>query len=194
MIIGITGGIGTGKSVISSELRRMGYAVYDSDTQAKRLIVEDPALRLRIQQLFGPEAYRDGVYQTQWVAQRVFADPQLLAQLNAIVHPAVRQDIRRWADSLLDEVVFVECAILYIAGLDALCDRVVAITAPQQVRLQRVIARDHSTPERVLARMRSQDAERDLLRADWVVNNDGVASINALAQQIIDYIHPLPVK
>ncbi len=194
MIIGITGGIGTGKSVISSELRRMGYAVYDSDTQAKRLIVEDPALRLRIQQLFGPEAYRDGVYQTQWVAQRVFADPQLLAQLNAIVHPAVRQDIRRWADSLLDEVVFVECAILYTAGLDALCDRVVAITAPQQVRLQRVIARDHSTPERVLARMRSQDAERDLLRADWVVNNDGVASINALAQQIIDYIHPLPVK
>lgn len=194
MIIGITGGIGTGKSVISSELRRMGYAVYDSDTQAKRLIVEDPALRLRIQQLFGPEAYRDGVYQTQWVAQRVFADPQLLAQLNTIVHPAVRQDIRRWADSLLDEVVFVECAILYTAGLDALCDRVVAITAPQQVRLQRVIARDHSTPERVLARMRSQDAERDLLRADWVVNNDGVASINALAQQIIDYIHPLPVK
>lgn len=194
MIIGITGGIGTGKSVISSELRRMGYAVYDSDTQAKRLIVEDPALRLRIQQLFGPEAYRDGVYQTQWVAQRVFADPQLLAQLNAIVHPAVRQDIRRWADSLLDEVVFVECAILYTAGLDALCDRVVAITAPQHVRLQRVIARDHSTPERVLARMRSQDAERDLLRADWVVNNDGVASINALAQQIIDYIHPLPVK
>ena len=194
MIIGITGGIGTGKSVISSELRRMGYAVYDSDTQAKRLIVEDPALRLRIQQLFGSEAYRDGVYQTQWVAQRVFADPQLLAQLNAIVHPAVRQDIHRWADSLLDEVVFVECAILYTAGLDALCDRVVAITAPQQVRLQRVIARDHSTPERVLARMRSQDAERDLLRADWVVNNDGVASINALAQQIIDYIHSLPVK
>ena len=93
MLIGITGGIGSGKSTIAKQLRKMGYAVYDTDSEAKRLIVEDAAVRQQIEQLFGKEVYADGVYQTALVAQRVFTDKSLLAQLNAIVHPAVRQDI-----------------------------------------------------------------------------------------------------
>ena len=93
MIIGITGGIGSGKSVIARQLRQMGYEVYDTDSQAKRLIVEDSKIRKQITALFGSQAYKDGVYQTAFVAQQVFADPTLLARLNAIVHPAVRQDI-----------------------------------------------------------------------------------------------------
>ena len=99
MIIGITGGIGSGKSVIAKQLRQMGYAVYDTDSEAKRLIVEDAHVREQITALFGPEAYKDGVYQTAFVAQQVFnANSQLpiancpspnplLARLNAIVHP-----------------------------------------------------------------------------------------------------------
>ena len=97
MIIGITGGIGSGKSTIAKQLREMGYAVYDTDSEAKRLIVEDVNLRKQMEQLFGKEVYKDGVYQTAMVAQRVFADKSLLARLNAIVHPAVRADILRWA-------------------------------------------------------------------------------------------------
>ena len=100
MLIGLTGGIGSGKSTIAQQLRAMGYAVYDTDSQAKRLIQSDPHVREQITALFGTEVYQDGVYQTALVAQRVFADPVLLSRLNAIVHPAVRADILRWSSSL----------------------------------------------------------------------------------------------
>lgn len=194
MIIGITGGIGSGKSVIAKQLREMGYAVYDTDSEAKRLIVEDAAVRKQMIQLFGSDVYKDGIYQTAFVAQRVFTDKSLLAQLNAIVHPAIRADILRWA-TMQDSpsfrkglgvgLCFVECAILYQAGFDSLCDKVVAVTAPEDIRLERVIARDHSTIDKVRARMRAQSTEQDLLRADIVVNNDGQTPISTLCEQIL---------
>lgn len=194
MIIGITGGIGSGKSVIAKQLRQMGYAVYDTDSEAKRLIVEDAAVRKQMIQLFGSDVYKDGIYQTAFVAQRVFANKSLLSRLNAIVHPAVRADILRWA-TMQDSpsfrkglgvgLCFVECAILYQAGFDTLCDKVVAVTAPEDIRLKRVIARDHSTMDKVRARMRAQSTEQDLLRADIVVNNDGQTPISTLCEQIL---------
>lgn len=198
MIIGLTGGIGSGKSTIAQGLRQMGYAVYDTDSEAKRLIVEDENVRTQMVQLFGNEVYANGVYQTALVAQRVFTDRSLLAQLNAIVHPAVRADILRWA-TMQDSpsfrkglgvgICFVECAILYQAGFDALCDKVVAVTAPEEVRLARVLARDHSTIDKVRARMRAQEAERDIERADIVINNDGKASIPTLCDEIIHLLN-----
>jgi dephospho-CoA kinase len=186
MLIGITGGIGSGKSTIAKQLRKMGYAVYDTDSEAKRLIVENKAVREQMEQLFGKEVYADGVYQTALVAQRVFADKGLLAQLNAIVHPAVKVDILQYLTSnSVSDLLFIECAILYQAGFDTLCDKVVAVTAPEEVRLARVIARDHSTMDKVRARMRAQSADRDLLRADIVINNDGTRPISALCEDII---------
>lgn len=209
MIIGITGGIGSGKSVIAKQLRQMGYEVYDTDSEAKRLIVEDAHVRKQITALFGPEAYKDGVYQTAFVAQQVFnANSQLpiancpspnplLARLNAIVHPAVRQDILRKfrssegsdAAELLFRgsgvLFFIECAILYTAHLDELCDKVVVVTAPEEVRLARTIARDHSDIDKVRARMRAQNVEEDIRRADIIINNDGNTPIPILCEQIL---------
>lgn len=188
MIIGITGGIGSGKSTIAKQLRKMGYAVYDTDSEAKRLIMEDAGLRQQIEQLFGKEVYQDGVYQTALVAQRVFADRSLLTQLNAIVHPAVKADILRWAENMNHPTLcFVECAILYQAGFDTLCDKVVVVTAPEEVRLQRAVVRDHSTIEKVRARMRAQEVEKDIERADLIVNNDGKTEITAICLQIRDF-------
>ena len=188
MIIGITGGIGSGKSTIAKQLREMGYAVYDTDSEAKRLIVEDAGVREEIEQLFGKEVYKDGVYQTALVAQRVFADQSLLARLNAIVHPAVKADILRWAENINHPTLcFVECAILYQAGFDTLCDKVVVVTAPEEVRLQRAVTRDHSTIEKVRARMRAQEVEKDIERADLIVNNDGKTEITAICLQIRDF-------
>ena len=188
MIIGITGGIGSGKSTIAKQLRKMGYAVYDTDSEAKRLIMEDAHVRQQIEQLFGKEVYQDGVYQTALVAQRVFADKSLLAKLNAIVHPAVKADILRWAENMNHPTLcFVECAILYQAGFDTLCDKVVVVTAPEEVRMQRAVVRDHSTIEKVRARMRAQEAEKDIERADLIVNNDGKTEITAICLQIRDF-------
>lgn len=194
MIIGITGGIGSGKSVIARQLRKMGYSVYDTDSEAKRIIVEDATVREQMTALFGEEVYQDGVYQTSFVAQQVFADKTLLARLNAIVHPAVRQDIlRKFRSSDAAELLFrgsevlffIECAILYTAHLDELCDKVVVVTAPEEVRLARTIARDHSDIDKVRARMRAQNVEEDLRRADIIINNDGNTPIPILCEQIL---------
>ena len=209
MIIGITGGIGSGKSVIAKQLRQMGYKVYDTDSEAKRLIVEDAHVREQITALFGPEAYKDGVYQTAFVAQQVFnancpspiancpSPNLLLARLNAIVHPAVRQDILKKfrstseplnsssAASEASELFFFECAILYTAHLDQLCDKVVVVTAPEEVRLARTIARDHSDINKVRARMRAQNVEEDIRRADIIINNDGTTPIPTLCEEIL---------
>lgn len=194
MIIGITGGIGSGKSVIARQLRKMGYSVYDTDSEAKRIIVEDATVREQMTALFGEEVYQDGVYQTALVAQQVFANKNLLTKLNAIVHPAVKADIISKFRSLgvLSEPLkrdsgffFIECAILFQAGFDVLCDKVVAVTAPEDIRLERVIARDHSDMNKVRARMRAQEAEKDLARADIVINNDGTTPIPTLCEKII---------
>lgn len=197
MIIGLTGGIGSGKSTIAKQLRLMGYEVYDTDSEAKRLIVEDAHVREQITELFGPEAYQDGIYQTAFIAQQVFADKTLLARLNAIVHPAVRQDILKKfrssegsdAAELLfrgsEVLFFIECAILYTAHLDELCDKVVVVTAPEEVRLQRTIARDYSDIDTVRARMRAQNVEEDLCRADIIINNEGTTPISTLCEQIL---------
>jgi dephospho-CoA kinase len=197
MIIGLTGGIGSGKSVISNQLRQMGYSVYDTDSEAKRLIMEDVHVREQIEHLFGKDVYRNGVYQTAMVAQQVFANPSLLARLNAIVHPAVHQDIIRWVSKQNSpsfkkgkgvSLLFIECAILYQAGIDQFCDKVVAVAAPEQVRLERVIARDHSDKERVHARMRVQDVDKDMLCADIILNNDGRTPIPTLCEEILKLI------
>lgn len=197
MIIGITGGIGSGKSTIAKQLREMGYMVYDTDSEAKRLIVEDTHIRQQIEQLFGSEVYKDGVYQTALVAQRVFADQSLLAKLNAIVHPAVKADIMNRVSRLASQepqignhknLFFIECAILYQAGFDTLCDKVVAVTAPEDIRLARAVARDHSTIEKVRARIHAQEAEKDVKRADIVINNDGQTPILTLCEEILQFI------
>ena len=200
MIIGITGGIGSGKSVIAKQLRKMGYSVYDTDSEAKRIIVEDATVREQMTALFGEEVYKDGVYQTSFVAQQVFADKNLLAKLNAIVHPAVKADIisKFRSSGVTSEpsapseplnndsgLFFIECAILFQAGFDVLCDKVVAVTAPEDIRLERVIARDHSDMDKVRARMKAQEAEKDLQRADIVINNDGTTPIPTLCEEII---------
>lgn len=197
MIIGLTGGIGSGKSTIAQGLRAMGYMVYDTDSEAKRLIVEDAHVRQQIEQLFGSEVYKDGVYQTTLVAQRVFADHSLLAKLNAIVHPAVRADIERRVSGYASRasrvenqknLFFIECAILYQAGFDSLCGKVMAVTAPEEIRLERVMERDSCTIEKVRARMRAQEIENDIPRADILINNDGKTPISTLCKEIINQL------
>lgn len=202
MLIGITGGIGSGKSTIARRLREMGYAVYDTDSEAKRLIVEDAQVREQMEALFGKEVYKDDVYQTHIVAQKVFnssclgedSKENLLSRLNAIVHPAVKQDILKWANEINNTTgdntipYFVECAILYQAGFDKLCDKVVMITAPEAVRIERTVARDHTTIDKVRARIHAQSAEEDMQRADIVINNDGTTPIFALCEKIIAMI------
>lgn len=180
MIIGITGGIGSGKSTIAQELVRRGYTVYDCDREAKRIIAENEEVRKAMAVLLGAEAFIDGQYNTSYVAQRVFAEPELLRQVNAIVHPAVGLDIVKLKPD------FVESAILYEAGLDKLCDKVVVIDAPEEIRIARTIARDYhgeateDNINKVRARIRTQKVPLGDLR----LMNDGQTSIATLVEKL----------
>ena len=203
MLVGITGGIGSGKSTIVQALAARGYAVYDCDREAKRIIMENAEVRKAIIALLGTEAFVPspqhpftGSYNTSYVSQRVFAEPELLQQLNAIVHPAVKEEIRVQNSEF--SVLFVESAILFEAGIDSLCDRVVVVDAPEEVRLQRTIARDYhgdATEEhinKVRARMRAQQfrptEEQKATKKVLTVINDGRTSISDLANEIIQFI------
>ena len=156
MIVGLTGGIGSGKSYLAQALAQRGFAVYDCDREAKRIIAESQDLQAAIIDLLGEETFVEGKYNTAYVAKRVFADPELLKKLNAIIHPEVAKDI------LAKKPDFVESAILFESGLDRLCDKIVIVTAPEETRIARTIARDYqeaATPEninKVRARIRAQ--------------------------------------
>ena len=203
MLVGITGGIGSGKSTIVQALAARGYAVYDCDREAKRIIVENAEVRKAIIALLGTEAFEPspqhpftGSYNTSYVSQRVFAEPELLQQLNAIVHPAVKEEIRVQSSEF--SVLFVESAILFEAGIDSLCDRIVVVDAPEEVRLARTIARDYhgdATEEhinKVRARMRAQQfrptEEQKATKKVLTIINDGRTSISDLANEIIQFI------
>ena len=202
MIIGITGGIGSGKSTIARALAARGYAVYDCDREAKRIIAENKDVQQQIIALLGPEAFVNGVYNTSYVAQRVFAEPELLERLNQIVHPAVKADIIRHsplsgsaASPLINPpFLFLESAILYESGLDSLCDKIFVIEAPEDIRIARTIARDYhgdASPEninKVRARIRAQQSSSRIhggTERGFILLNDGRKSIDELAEEII---------
>ena len=189
MVVGITGGIGAGKTFFAQTLKQMGYAVYNSDTEAKRIICQDPEVKQQIIHLLGEEAYTGEHYNAPWVASQVFEDQNKLNQLNAIVHPAVRKDIKRWVQTqkTLNQIYFVECAILYESHIDTLCDRCVAITAPTQLRIDRAAQRDHSSQQHVKARMQTQMTDEQLCqRADICLTNDGTLPIQSLAKHLLE--------
>ena len=203
MIIGLTGGIGSGKTTIARALAARGYDVYDCDREAKRIIVENEAVRQAIINLLGEEAFIKGQgdkvqgtkYNTDYVAKRVFAEPALLTALNAIVHPAVKEDIRIQNSEF--RLIFVESAILFEAELDQLCDKIFCIDAPEQLRIERTIQRDYNgdaSPEninKVRARIRAQKTNIGQTPNDkrlMILLNDGTTTIEQIVNQIIQSI------
>ena len=218
-IIGITGGIGSGKSTIARALAARGYAVYDCDKEAKRIIAENAEVQQQIINLFGKKSFVNGVYNTPYISKCVFSPSlqgrsgeALLAQLNAIVHPAVKEDICQQALPAICQrsglysvsaavyqakpVLFIESAILYEAGLDSLCDKIIVVEAPEDIRIARTIARDYhgdASPEninKVRARIRAQEAVslppgQACIRHQMVVQNDGKRSIDELVADIL---------
>ena len=125
--VGVTGGIGSGKSTVCRLFAERGVPVYDSDSEAKRLMREDPSLRAALVEAFGDETFRDGVLNRRYLAATVFGDRRALARLEALVHPCVKRDFERWAaERTAEPYVVLECAILYESGMDAAVDRVVA--------------------------------------------------------------------
>ena len=172
MKVGITGGIGSGKSTVCRLFAQRGVTVYDSDAEAKRLMAESPELRAAVSARFGAEAYAGGALNRPYLAGKVFSDPAALADLNALVHPAVLADFAAWAERQEGSYVILESAILFDAGLEDSVDRTVAVLAPLELRLERTCRRDKCDPEAVRRRIAAQ-SDDDVLseKADYTLVN-----------------------
>ncbi len=175
---GVTGGIGSGKSTVCAIFSTLGIPVYAADDWAKWLIQHDETVRQGILQLFGPAAYdASGQYNRQFVAQIVFSQADKLAALNALVHPAVERHSLAWHHEKASTGVpytLREAALLIESGSYLFLDALIVITAPEAIRIQRVVDRDGLSAEAVQARIRRQLPDEEKLRhADYVILNDG---------------------
>jgi dephospho-CoA kinase len=179
-VIGITGGIGSGKSLICKVFSILEIPVYDADSRAKALMNHDLVLKESIQNLLGEQAYTPtGEYNRAWVASQVFNNPELLKRLNALVHPRVRQDSQSWVQcNSKAPFLLYEAALMKAAGDGNFFDKVIMVNAPVELRIKRVQVRDKRTEQEIRDIMARQisDAERFKI-ADYVIENDEKHSV-----------------
>lgn len=188
--IAITGGIGSGKSYVSALLQERGIPIYNTDDEAKRLMLSDEGIRQDLMALLGENVYVDGALNKPMLASYLFADPENAARINGIVHPRVRADFQRWAEEHADkEMVGLECAILFEAGFDDTVDAVVMVYAPEALRVERAMKRDRATETQIRARIAAQmDDEEKCRRADFVVYNDGCHPLEEQLDALIEQL------
>ena len=193
-IIGLTGGIGSGKSTVAKFIEEMGFPVYYSDVRAKEIVNDDELLKKGIIELLGEKAYdENGLYDRKYVAEIVFNDEELLQKLNGMIHPAVKYDFEKWVGNQTTEFVFKETALLFELKLNESCFKSVLVTADDNLRLKRVMDRDGKTYREVENVMNKQMPEKDKIKiADFVIfNNDGMDELQAETENVISQIEQL---
>ncbi|MEN8789246.1 MAG: dephospho-CoA kinase [Flavobacteriaceae bacterium] len=172
MLIGLTGGIGSGKTTVASMFESLGVPVYKSDDKAKELMITSEEMIAEIIALLGDEAYIAGELNRPYIALKVFSDKTFLDRLNAIVHPVVREDFHQWASEQNTPYVIQEAAILFENDAYQKFDRMILVTAPKRLRLERVMQRDQVAEDNIIARMNHQwEDEKKIPLADFVIEN-----------------------
>lgn len=185
-VVGVTGGIGAGKSYVCNMIAGEGFPVYDSDKEARNITNHNPEVREKLMMLLGEDIYTDAGLDRKCVAQRVFSDPVLLQEMNQIVHPAVMSHFTEWVDRQEASLVFIESAILVSSGFDSVCDAIVYVIAPEQVRIERVIARDGMNVEEIKKRIANQNKQLSTLDIPSVViNNDNEIPLQGVVKDTI---------
>ncbi|MCL4124900.1 UNVERIFIED_CONTAM: hypothetical protein GTU68_024447 [Idotea baltica] len=171
-IIGLTGGIGSGKTTVAKEFEALGIPVYIADIEAKALMLRSKVIKRKLTQLFGDKAYIDGQLNKQLIANVIFNDKDILQKMNAIIHPKVASHFKKWVKKQTSPYVIKEVAILFENGSDKQCDFVITVTAPKEIRIERVLSRDHTTQDKVEAIMNNQWGDEDKIkRSHFVINN-----------------------
>jgi dephospho-CoA kinase len=188
--IGVTGGIGSGKSLVCRVIETLGYPVFYSDHIARTITDTDPQVKEQVMELFGSNIYTYGKLNRKEVAEMVFADNELLAKLNSIIHPAVARSFEQWCmQNSNSELVFKEAAILFETGIYHELHKTILVTAPEELRIKRVIERDGVSELEVRARMAKQMPEEEKKRlADYIIDN---SSNQLILPQILSIVQTL---
>lgn len=183
--VGITGGIGSGKSTVCRMFAEHGVPVFDTDSAAKELMSGDGRIKERIIELLGEKAYENGSLNRKYVSAAVFSDKGLLHALNSIVHPAVARKFELWAERQNAPYVIMECAILLESGFDRLVDKIVAVSATEQSRIRRTALRDGTGEESVKKRIANQMSESERRsHADYIIENTDLKSTAAQVERL----------
>ena len=190
--VGITGGIGSGKTIVCRVFETLGIPVFYADDAARYLMENDAALINSVKELFGESIYNNGKPNREKIASIVFADKEKLQQLNALMHPATIRYAKQWMDSMHTPYTIKEAAIFFESGTDKDMDVMVGVYAPLELRLKRAMERGNATKEQVLARMAQQmDEDEKMKRCDYIIANDETQSI---ITQVLTLHHTLLQK
>lgn len=186
--LGITGGIGSGKTIVSRLLEAMGVPVYMADAESKRLTLTDPTIHSELTALLGEEVYSNGELNKPLMADYIFGHPEHARNVNRIIHPRVKEDFRQWVERHNNSpVVAMEAAILIEAGFADEIDRIVMVYAPVDIRIERAMKRDGATKEAILKRMQSQmNDEEKRSRAHYTIWNDGTQALIPQVEKLLE--------
>jgi dephospho-CoA kinase len=190
-LIGLTGGIGSGKTTVARIIEENGYSVYYSDVRAKELVNESEYLRNEIKSFLGVKAYNEkGIYDTKYVSGKVFADSELLEKLNKTIHPAVKLDFEHWKSLQQKKIIFKETALLFELGIDKQCDKSLLVTAEDNIRIKRVMDRDSKTYREVETILEKQMPEKDKIKkSDFIIyNNSNLEDLRNKTKKVLQEI------
>lgn len=187
--IGLTGGIGSGKTTVAQIFETLGIPVYYADDAAKRLMSEDPTIKKALLDKLGPSCFDEGTLNRKYIASKVFSDPQLLAWLNGLIHPATIVDSQQWMQRQNEPYAIREAALLFESGADQGLDYIIGVAAPRKLRLQRVMKRDMATEAEVAKRMEQQwEDSKKLDRCHFIIYNDEKSLV---IPQVLELDHQL---
>jgi dephospho-CoA kinase len=185
--IGLTGGIGSGKSFIAQIIEHMGYPVYYSDARAKELTKSNPSIKTGLISLFGEEVYEGNKLNAKLIASKIFHNDELRKKVNELIHPIVRADFENWALNQNSELVFNEAAILFETGSYRNFDATILVCAPTDLKIERVMKRENCSKEEVMARMSKQWSDEDKMKlTDYSILNDNQTPILIQLEEIIN--------
>ncbi|HRN91091.1 MAG TPA: dephospho-CoA kinase [Ferruginibacter sp.] len=171
--VGITGGMGSGKSTVAKIFETLGVPVYYADQAAKKLMHTHPFLKEQIIGLFGPQAYADGVLQKKVIADAMFNDPEKVKAMNRLVHPITIQDAEQWMDQQRSAYALKEAALIFESGSEKQLDAVIGVSSPLPLRLGRIQQRDGLSTDEIMNRMKHQmDETEKMKRCDYIIYND----------------------
>ena len=184
-LVGLTGGIGSGKTTIANFFKELGVPIYIADTEAKALMNRSKVIKRKLIALFGDNAYQNGKLNRDFLSKQIFNNKDLLQKMNAIVHPKVASHFKRWVKKQEAPYVISEAAILFENGSYKKYDYIITVTAPEEVRLKRVISRDNSSKEKVKSVMNNQWKDEEKIKlSDYVIQNINLEEAKAQVLQI----------